>query len=92
MTPNRSNSGGLAKLTPQQVLENAIRAYAEATSETYGPVVVTDWALVAYVEEFATDGTPAPRYVHTVSRRSSPHALRGLVNTLVEFLIRRNRT
>lgn len=90
MTPNHDKGGEIARLSPQEVFVNALKAYAEATTNT-GSVVVTDWAAVLYVEEIQPDGTLSPRYLHLVSRKSSPHALYGLVQRLWAYVQREGR-
>ena len=88
MIPSRSGEGGeLARLTPEQKLAHALKEYAQATTNGTS-VVVTDWAAVLYLEEVEPDGSLSPRYCHLVSRKSSQHALRGLVLTLVEYIAR----
>ena len=77
--------------TPEETFVAALKAYAESSTYAKRNVVISEWAAVLYVEEFKPSGEIETGYLHITSKRSSWHALRGLVGTLSDHVYRQSR-
>jgi hypothetical protein len=77
----------IAIRTPQEILLEAIGDYARAETGSR-QIVVSEWAIVLYTEEFQQSGNIDRAYMYLHSEKSAPHGLRGLVQKLADYVYR----
>jgi hypothetical protein len=81
----------VAIMTPEEKFVAAMKEYAQSQTYAGRNVIVTDYAAVLYVEEFEPSGEITSSYLHLTAKRSSWHSLRGLVQTLADYVYRQKR-